>query len=113
MNTADTIRFFDFKKYSWSIARNDLIAGATVAAIAVPQAIAYALIAGVDPKYGLYSAVVIAIVGSLFNSSSHLINGPSNAIRSPFSALWFPLPGSPMPPRPCSFSALSRASSRF
>jgi len=41
--------------YRWSTARSDLAAGATVAAIAVPQAIAYALIAGVDPRLGLYS----------------------------------------------------------
>jgi SulP family sulfate permease len=79
---------FDFKNYTWSTARNDLIAGATVAAIAIPQAIAYALIAGVDPKYGLYSAIVITIVASIFNSSSHLINGPTNAISLVvFSAL--------------------------
>jgi sulfate permease, SulP family len=67
---------FNLKTYSWSAARSDLAAGATVAAIAVPQAIAYALIAGVDPKYGLYSAIVITIVSSIFNSSSQLINGP-------------------------------------
>lgn len=74
--------------YSWSIARSDLIAGATVAAIAVPQAIAYALIAGVDPRYGLYSAIVITIVASILGSSSHLINGPTNAISLViFSAL--------------------------
>ncbi len=66
--------------YSWSSARSDLTAGATVAAIAVPQAIAYALIAGVDPRYGLYSAIVITIVAAIFGSSSHLINGPTNAI---------------------------------
>jgi SulP family sulfate permease len=79
---------FDFKNYSWSTARNDLIAGATVAAIAIPQAIAYALIAGVDPKFGLYSAIIITIVASIFNSSSHLINGPTNAISLVvFSAL--------------------------
>jgi SulP family sulfate permease len=67
-------------KYRWSSMRSDLVAGATVAAIAIPQAIAYALIAGVDPKFGLYSAIVITIVASLFNSSSHLINGPTNAV---------------------------------
>jgi len=67
---------------------SDLVAGATVAAIAVPQAIAYALIAGVDPRYGLYSAIVITIVASIFGSSRHLINGPTNAISLViFSAL--------------------------
>ena len=79
---------FNFKNYSWDIARNDLIAGATVAAIAVPQAIAYALIAGVDPRFGLYSAIIITIVASILGSSSHLINGPTNAISLVvFSAL--------------------------
>ncbi len=83
--TASFLRSF---KYSPSAARSDLVAGATVAAIAVPQAIAYALIAGVDPRYGLYSAIVITIVASLLGSSSHLINGPTNAISLViFSAL--------------------------
>jgi SulP family sulfate permease len=68
--------------------RSDLVAGATVAAIAIPQAIAYALIAGVDPRFGLYSAIIITLVASLFNSSSHLINGPTNAVSLVvFSAL--------------------------
>jgi SulP family sulfate permease len=60
--------------------RRDVIAGLTVAAVAVPQAMAYALIAGVEPRYGLYTAVVLAALGSLFGSSSHLITGPTNAI---------------------------------
>lgn len=41
---------------------------------------AYALIAGVDPRFGLYSAIVVTLVASIFGSSSHLINGPTNAI---------------------------------
>ncbi len=74
--------------YGWSTACSDLVAGATVAAIAVPQAIAYALIAGVDPRYGLYSAIVITIVASILGSSRHLINGPTNAVSLVvFSAL--------------------------
>jgi SulP family sulfate permease len=66
--------------YSADTARRDLVAGATVAAIAIPQAMAYALIAGVDPRFGLYSAIVVTLVASIFGSSSHLINGPTNAI---------------------------------
>ena len=66
--------------YNWDAARRDLVAGATVAAIAIPQAMAYALIAGVDPRFGLYSAIVVTVLASLFGSSSHLINGPTNAI---------------------------------
>src|SRR5277367_2149017 len=58
----------------------DLVAGLTVAAISLPQAMAYALLAGVDPRYGLYSAIVVTAVASIFGSSSHLINGPTSAI---------------------------------
>jgi Sulfate permease family len=48
--------------YSADTARRDLVAGATVAAIAIPQAMAYALIAGVDPRFGLYSAIVVEVL---------------------------------------------------
>src|SRR5262245_21778573 len=67
-------------KYSWRACRADLTAGLTVAAVAVPQAMAYALIAGIEPRYGLYTAVVMTAIASLLGSSSHLINGPTNAI---------------------------------
>ena len=74
--------------YSLLTARRDLLAGITVAAISLPQAMAYALIAGVDPRFGLYSAIVVTFVASVFGSSSHLINGPTNAISLVvFSAL--------------------------
>ncbi|MBV8401304.1 MAG: SulP family inorganic anion transporter, partial [Acetobacteraceae bacterium] len=77
-------------KYNWTDARKDVLAGLTVAAVAVPQAMAYALIAGVDPRFGLYSAVVVTAVASVFGSSSHLINGPTNAISLVvFSAISF------------------------
>jgi sulfate permease, SulP family len=76
--------------YRWTDARKDLLAGVTVAAISLPQAMAYALIAGVDPRFGLYSAIVVTLVASIFGSSSHLINGPTNAISLVvFSALAF------------------------
>ena len=77
-------------RYSWSAARRDLVAGLTVAAIAVPQAMAYALIAGIEPRFGLYSAIVVTAVASVFGSSQHLMNGPTNAISLVvFSALAF------------------------
>jgi SulP family sulfate permease len=66
--------------YGWGSLRADLVAGLTVAAVAVPQAMAYALIAGIEPQYGLYTAIVMTALASLFGSSAHLINGPTNAI---------------------------------
>src|SRR4051812_9544424 len=66
--------------YSGRKARSDLQAGLTVAAISLPQSMAYALIAGVDPRFGLFTAIVFTAVASIFGSSSHLINGPTGAV---------------------------------
>jgi len=74
--------------YGWNGFQRDLIAGLTVASVAVPQGMAYALIAGIEPRFGLYTAVVMTALGSLFGSSAHLINGPTNAISlAVFSAV--------------------------
>ncbi len=67
-------------RYGWRGLRGDVIAGLTVATVAVPQAMAYALIAGIEPKYGLWTAIVMTALASVFGSSRHLINGPTNAI---------------------------------
>lgn len=68
------------RTYTFADARADLVAGLTVATVAVPQAMAYALLAGVPPEYGLYTAIVMTAVGAVFDSSRQLINGPTNAI---------------------------------
>ncbi len=57
----------------------DLVAGLTVAMIAIPQGIAYALIAELPAYMGLYSAIIGAIVGGLWGSSNQLQTGPTNA----------------------------------
>ncbi len=61
-------------------ARADLIAGLTGAIIVLPQGVAFATIAGLPPEYGLYAAMVPAVVGALFGSSWHLVTGPTTAI---------------------------------
>jgi sulfate permease, SulP family len=66
--------------------RFDVVAGLTVAMIVVPQAMAYAPIAGVNPIYGLYTAIIPAIVGALFGSSNFLVTGP------PIPPRWLPPP---------------------
>jgi len=58
----------------------DIIAGITGAIIVLPQGVAFAIIAGLPPEYGLYSAIVPAIIAALFGSSHHLISGPTTAI---------------------------------
>ena len=68
------------RRYRLADARADVVAGLTVAAVAVPQAMAYAMVAGVPAEYGLYTAIVMTAVGAIFDSSKQLINGPTNAI---------------------------------
>ena len=68
------------RRYGAFDARADALAGITVAAVAVPQAMAYAMVAGLPAQYGLYTAIVMTAVGSIFTSSRQLINGPTNAI---------------------------------
>src|SRR5262247_452172 len=72
--------FDSLRRYGAFAARSDALAGITVAAVAVPQAMAYAMVAGLPAQYGLYTAVVMTAVGALFDSSRQLINGPTNAI---------------------------------
>lgn len=61
-------------------ARADFIAGLTVASVAVPQAMAYGIAAGVSAEHGLYTAIVMTAVGAVLDSSKQLINGPTNVI---------------------------------
>jgi len=61
-------------------AKADVIAGLTNAVIVLPQGVAFAMIAGLPPQYGLYTAIVTPIVAALFGSSRHLISGPTTAI---------------------------------
>lgn len=72
--------FETIKNYKKEYFPKDLLAALTVTAVAVPQSMAYALIAGVNPVYGLYTAIVSAIIGSAFGSSNQLVTGPTNAI---------------------------------
>ncbi len=75
----------------------DSLAALTGALIVLPQAVAFATIAGLPPEYGLYAAMVPAIVAALWGSSWHLVSGPTTAISIVVFASISPLaePGSP------------------
>ena len=68
------------KDYKKEYISKDLIAALTVTVVGIPQYMAYALIAGVNPVYGLYGGIIAAIIGSAFGCSNQLITGPTNAI---------------------------------
>jgi sulfate permease, SulP family len=68
------------RSYGLAKLRPDFVAGLTTALFTVPQAMAYALIAGFPPASGIATAVVASILGAAFGSSEFLINGPTNAL---------------------------------
>ena len=74
----------------------DLWAGMTGAIIVLPQGVAYAMIAGLPPEFGLYAAIIPALVAALFGSSWHLISGPTVAMSIVIGSALSPLatPGS-------------------
>lgn len=68
--------------------KDDALAGFTGALIVLPQGVAFATIAGLPPQYGLYAAMIPAIIGALWGSSWHLVSGPTTAISiAVFAAL--------------------------
>ncbi|WP_416567059.1 SulP family inorganic anion transporter [Nocardia testacea] len=79
--------------YRRSWLRPDVIAGLTVWAVLVPEALAYATIAGVPPVVGLYAAVPSLVLYALAGSSRHLVVGPMSATAALSAALVAPLAG--------------------
>ena len=63
-------------KVSGATLRVDVLAGITVALVAIPQSLAYAQLAGLPPFYGLYAALVPTVIGALYGSSAQLSTGP-------------------------------------
>jgi len=78
----------DYRREWW---RADLRAGLSVAAVALPVAIAYAALAGVSPIAGLYSCILPMLVYALFGSSRQLMIGPDAATCAVIAAVVTPL----------------------
>lgn len=73
------------------VIRADVLAGLTGAIVVMPQGIAFALLAGMPPQYGLYAAMVPCLIAALFGSSRLMVTGPANAISLTTMALIAPL----------------------
>jgi len=72
-------------------ARGDVLGGVTVAALALPAAMAYAEVAGLSPVHGLYALLLPALAYALFGSSRQLILGPEGSIAALVAAAVLPL----------------------
>lgn len=68
------------KSYELRHIQADFVAGLTTGVIALPQAIAFALIAELPPVMGLYATAVAGVVGALWGSTNQMNTGPANAI---------------------------------
>src|SRR5499426_2562226 len=73
--------------------RFDLAAGVSVAAVAVPTAIAYAQLIGFEPVVGLYAAILPLVAYALLGTSRQLIVNPDAATCAVFAASVIPLAG--------------------
>jgi len=60
--------------------RNDVLSGITVALALVPEAVAFAFVAGVDPLVGLYAAFMIGLITSIFGGRPGMISGATGAL---------------------------------
>jgi len=58
--------------------RNDIVAGLTVALIGLPQCLAYALMSGLPPAYGLATAAAAGLIAALIGRSAQVVTGPTN-----------------------------------
>jgi len=67
--------------------KNDLLAGLTVALALVPEAVAFALVAGIEPLIGLYAAFIMGLVTSLFGGRPGMISGATGAVAVVYIAL--------------------------
>jgi sulfate permease, SulP family len=70
----------EFRHYSWDKLRHDLIAGATLTLVSVPQAIGFALILGLPPMTVIMSVVVGGFFSALFFSSHYHVFGPTTSV---------------------------------
>ncbi|MDA3936983.1 MAG: C4-dicarboxylic acid transporter DauA [Actinomycetota bacterium] len=67
------------ESYSPAALRSDVLAGLTVAIVAMPLAMALAIASGVPPQYGLYSAIIGGFVAALTGGSRYSVSGPTAA----------------------------------
>ena len=70
----------EFIRKRSSNVKNDVLSGLTVALALVPEAVAFAFVAGVDPLVGLYAAFMIGLITSIFGGRPGMISGATGAL---------------------------------
>jgi len=67
--------------------KNDILSGLTVSLALVPEAIAFAFVAGVDPKVGLYAAFMMGLITAILGGRPGMISGATGAVAVIFAPL--------------------------
>ncbi len=80
-----------FRAYRREWLRDDVVAGVSVAAVALPVAIAYAQIAGFPPQYGIYAAIFPPLAYAVFGTSRHVVINPDSATCAIIASTLAPL----------------------
>lgn len=71
---------FEFPQFSRQSVKNDVLSGLTVALALVPEAVAFAFVAGVDPMVGLYAAFIVGLVTAVLGGRPGMISGATGAM---------------------------------
>jgi len=72
--------FFNFECTDRGCPKNDILSGLTVALALVPEAVAFAFVAGVDPLVGLYAAFLVGLITASFGGRPGMISGATGAL---------------------------------
>lgn len=79
--------FFNFKCDDQGCPKNDILSGLTVALALVPEAVAFAFVAGVGPLVGLYAAFMVGLITAVFGGRPGMISGATGALAVVMVAL--------------------------
>lgn len=90
--------FTELRDYSRAKLRMDALAAATVAMVSIPQAMGFALLAGLPPQMVLGCVIVGGFLAALFFSSRHVVFGPSNSLSLLLASTFIALRGSALGP---------------
>ncbi|MGH1351909.1 MAG: SulP family inorganic anion transporter [Methyloligellaceae bacterium] len=78
--TSSDGKLFDSSIYTPNVLKTEILAGLTVALALVPEAVAFAFVAGVHPLVGLYAAFIVGLITAVFGGRPGMISGATGAL---------------------------------
>jgi len=75
------------KPFDWRVYKNDTLSGITVSLALVPEAVAFSFVAGVNPLVGLYAAIIVGLITSIFGGRPGMISAAAGSLAVVMMAL--------------------------